>query len=97
MDNSKRVGIERDEWYPVYTISEKIESYQDYMVVVPQELVDRYKAVREEFRKVQNELSKLYEERKPTRNKFKHDRDEERFMKRYWRERQFDLARLADE
>lgn len=53
------VHLERDEWWPVFIITEK--NYGED-VEMPDELRDRLRASMKEFAAVQNEVSKLWDE-----------------------------------
>jgi hypothetical protein len=52
-----RVKIDKDEWYPVYSIG----SY-GFSIEVPEETVKRWKKIEEAFLKMQKEMKKYYEQ-----------------------------------
>jgi hypothetical protein len=53
------VGINTDELYPVYSITEP-NRYADVIVNVDDETLARWEIVRAQFRKTQTEMSAIY-------------------------------------
>ena len=58
-----KVGIMRDEKYPVYSLVES-DSHGDLTVEVPEATLVLWKAVIANFDKVQEEMGKLFERKK---------------------------------
>lgn len=53
-----KVGITKDEWWPVYVPEEDYDDYE-----IPDDLYARYKATLAAFNAVQRELSEIYKQR----------------------------------
>lgn len=53
-----KVYLSQDEAFPIYDIYE--DDFMGVEVEIPQELIDRYKKVNEEYDAMQKELAKYY-------------------------------------
>ena len=55
-----KMYLDKDEWYPVYTLREEHRPYlTEYWVDVSSELMERHKKIIADFDALQDELSKL--------------------------------------
>ena len=54
-----KLELEKDEWYPVYSLADMPSTYEDENVEVSPEFVERYRAAFREFNKVQDILRGL--------------------------------------
>lgn len=50
-----KITIDREEWYPVYTIDRE-PSKREKPIEVPDEIVERWERIEVEFHKVQDEI-----------------------------------------
>ena len=61
--------IDKDEWYPVYCLSEVKDSYGfGDTLEIPDELLKRYRLAEKEFHEVQEELKQLLEKYREENN-----------------------------
>jgi hypothetical protein len=63
-DQNVTVTIDKDEWYPVYTIVEDGSTY-GFPLTIPATLAERTKAATDEFNAVQDELHRIAKVRQP--------------------------------
>lgn len=59
--STEQIGVDKDEWYPVFSITEPHLTYSR-TIDAPAEFVQRARRVFAEFEDVQRELQKLYDE-----------------------------------
>ena len=55
------VELYEDEWYPVITIYKTTRTDSPWAYDVPEELIERYEKIDDEFSKIQEELREIYE------------------------------------